>query len=220
MDNRIALVPARENLQHLHGNVRAHFAHEIHRIFLAPERRQDLIDLGDHVGRQMRNFEPVFDAEVGGHHAPAAAQRHDGDPFSLGQGQGGKSGGKVEQVHGLIGQDDACLAAGGVEDFDVGGHGARVACRSAAPGGGSAPLENDDGLFARHALRRFKEPLSVLDAFDVKDDGFGDVVEGGGPQIVLDGDHGFIARSAKGADADALRFGKGHELCSQVARLR
>jgi len=193
MNNGVALVPAGEDFQNLHGNVRAHFAHEVHRIFLAPERRQDLIDPGDHVGRQMRNLQAVFDAKVGGHHAPSAAQRHDGDPFAPGKGQGGKGGGKVEQIHGLIGQNDARLAAGGVEDFDVGGHGARVACRSAAARGRPAALENDDGLFARHALRRFKEPLSVLDAFDVKNDGFGDLVEGGGAQIVLDGNHRFIA---------------------------
>jgi len=219
MDHGVALIPLDEGFQDLQGDGRIELAYQIHRIGTAPVGRQDLVDFRDDVRGKMGRLQPRFDAEVGGHHPPAAAQGEHGHPFALRQGEGGKRRGQIEEIHGLIRDHHAGLAAGGIEDLDVGRHGAGVAGGGAVARRRAASLQDDHRFFLRHPPGGGEEAPTVLDALYIEDYGLGQIIHLETVQIVLDGDHRLIARTGEGPDADPFPFGEGQQLGAQIARL-
>ncbi len=219
MDHRIAPLPLHQLLDDLHRDLGAELADQIDGVGAAPVGGKDLIDPRDQLRGEIGDRQAVLHAEVGGDDPPAAAQGHHGDPVAAGKGKGGEGGREVEEVHRLLHDDDPRLAGGGVEDPDVRGERPGVARGGAVPRLGAAPLEHDDGLLFPHAPGGLEEAPAVLDAFQVEDDRLRQLIDLEGLHVILDRDHRLVSRTAEGADADPLVFGKTEELHPEIPRL-
>ena len=132
-DDAVHAVAAGDHLDDLLGYAVRDGGDEVDRVASAPERRQQLVDRRDHLRRQLRELEPVCREEVGGQHAPAAAEGDDGDAAAGGQRLVGEQRGGVERFVGVGGEDDTGLPGGGAEDLGRAGQRAGVGAGRPAP---------------------------------------------------------------------------------------
>ena len=87
------------------------------------------------------------------------------------------------------------------------------------PGLRASPLEHHDGLLLAHPPGGLEKAPAVLDAFQVENDRLRQFIDLERLHVILDRDHRLVSRTAEGADADPLVFGKAQELHPEVSRL-
>ena len=80
-------------------------------------------------------------------------------------------------------------------------------------------LEQNNRFFSAHPPGAFEKTPPLFDAFHIQHHRLRQFIDFKPFQIILDGDHGFIAGTAKGPDADPLLFGKCQQLDPHVAGL-
>ena len=139
--------------------------------------------------------------------------------FPLGRGKDENAAERSRQIHRLFHLDDAGLPAHGVKDPGIRGQRAGMAGRRLVSGLCLPAFQQNDGFFLADLPGAFKKPPAVFHAFNIEHDGIGQWVHLKGIQIILDGDHGFIAGAAKPADPDALLFGKSQKLGAHISGL-
>ena len=87
VDNGITAVPFQQFFKGCFRNIRVVLADDIDRVAMTPVSGQNGVQLLHDVVREIRYFEIVFQAKVGGNDTPATAKGHDRNPVSARQRQ-------------------------------------------------------------------------------------------------------------------------------------
>ena len=160
------------NVHGLRVNFRAGIADHVHRIVVAPRRRQNLIQRRHRLRRQIGELRAAADEHVRGEHAGAAGIGHNRQARTFRARLFGEHFGHVEQFGNGVHAQNADALECRLQHFIAAGERAGVRRGGFRGGLGAAGLDDDDRFRQRHFARGGQKRPRIANGFHVDDNAF------------------------------------------------